>query len=102
MEARVNPGKILDADQTKAFLKVIDNLPNRLLELEKVRLCPRESCRAMLSYFVYAWSIAEASRLPVAAELAEVGIIEMSARLGLKVRFENRAMQWYSGTKPSR
>jgi hypothetical protein len=99
MDTILNSRTCLNADQTKAVLAIVDGLPEKLRDLERIELDPEESCRALLANFIYAWSIAEASKLPVITELAEIGIIEMSVRLGLNVKKENQSANWYWNTK---
>jgi hypothetical protein len=84
----------LDAGQTKSFLSTNVQLFERLSELECVKLDAKETCRALLTHYTYVWSVAEAAGLTVMAEVAEIGIIEMSVRLGYRLENTGKAARW--------
>jgi hypothetical protein len=84
----------LDANQTKSLLSTKDELLEKLSELECVRLDEKEACRALLNHYTYAWSVAEAAGLTVMSEVAEIGIIEMSVRLGFRLDKTGKASRW--------
>jgi hypothetical protein len=99
MDTKFDSRRCLDADQTKAVLATMYGLSDKLRDFENVKLDSDESCRALLANFIYAWTVAEASGLAVVTELAEMGIVEMSVRLGFKVKKERQTLQWHSNAK---
>jgi hypothetical protein len=82
MDNKTEARKNLNSIQTRSFLSGRNSSIADLSDFESLRLDPGESCRALLANFAYCWSVAEASGLLAMAEIAEIGIVEMSVRLG--------------------
>lgn len=95
MDIRADTRKHLDPMQTKSFLSERDSLLANLSDFERLKLDQTECCRTLLANFAYCWSVAEASGLAVVAELAEIGIIDMSVRLGYDVDDIRRSSQMH-------
>jgi hypothetical protein len=94
MNTGTNGRENLNAVQTRTLLSSSNRLSENLEVMQNVELDEQESCRALLNSYIYSWSVAEASGLRVAAEIAEIGITEMCVRLGMVIDTSTRPSKW--------